>query len=248
MKRNISSLTVLLLVALTTILLNAQTVPDADALLKKSDESRAAWDSYQVMTVIKNYDEKGLKEEGKFEVMNKGTEKTLVRFLNADEKGQFLLVYGDAMWMYMPNTKKPIRITPLQRLLGNASNGDVARTRYYGYYNAKFLREDKLNSIKCNVLLLTAKNDGATYQKIEYWLSKEDTQPQKAEIYLSSGKHYKSIYYDKYSESNGKMLLDQLSITERLQPGKRTTMTFSNYQPKELPERIFNKDYLEKMK
>lgn len=225
----------------------AQT-PDAAELLKKSDESRAGWDSYGAMTTIKNYEDGKLKEEAHFEVSNKGSDKTLVKFLNADQKGQFLLVIDDAMWLYMPNTRKPIRITPLQRLMGNASNGDVARTRYYGDYEARFLREAVLNKVPCNVLELTAKSDGATYQKIEYWLAKENTLPQQAEIYLSSGKHYKSIHYDKYISSNGKMLLAQLSITERLETGKKTIMLFSDYKPKEIPERYFNKDYLEKLK
>ena len=35
---------------------------------------------------------------------------------------------GDDMWVYLPDTSRPIRITPLERLSGDASNGDVART------------------------------------------------------------------------------------------------------------------------
>jgi outer membrane lipoprotein-sorting protein len=228
--------------------ISAQAPADADKLLQQSDESRAAWDSYSVTTVIKNFDGDKLKEEAKFDVLNKGKEKTLVKFLNADEKGEFLLVVDDAMWIYMPDTKRPIRITPMQRLLGNASNGDVARTRYYGDYTAKLIRETSLYSTACYLLELNAKSDGATYQRIEYWISKAGSQPLQAEIYLSSGKHYKSIRYDKYITTGGKLLLAQLTITEQLLPGKKTIMLFSDYQPREIPERYFHKDYLEKIK
>ena len=111
--------------------------PDPEKLLARSDLSRNGWDSYEVVTVIRNYVDGELKEEGSFGTSIKGDDKTLVKFMNADVKGQYLLMLEDAMWIYMPNTRKPIRITPLQRLLGNASNGDVARTRYAGDYEPR---------------------------------------------------------------------------------------------------------------
>lgn len=221
---------------------------NAEELLKRSDESRSGWDSYTVVTIIKNYENNALKDEGKFEVFNKGDNKTLVKFLNADEKGEYLLVVDDAMWMYMPNTKRPIRITPMQRLMGNASNGDVARTRYYGDYSAKLLREEQVNGTACYVLELTAKTDGATYHRIEYWIAKENARPVKSEIYLSSGKHYKSIRYDKYGSASGKTLLTQMTITEGLQPNRKTIMLFSEYKPTAIPDRYFHKDNLEQLK
>ncbi len=120
------------------------------------------------MSTILNYEDKELKEEGLFEVSIKGMDKTLVKFMNADVKGQYLLMVEDDMWIYMPNTRKPIRITPLQRLMGDASNGDVARTRYAEDYAAKVIREESVGGVPCYVLELNAKRDGATYKKIEY--------------------------------------------------------------------------------
>jgi outer membrane lipoprotein-sorting protein len=221
---------------------------DAEELLKRSDASRSGWDSYSVVTIIKNYENNDLKDEGKFEVFNKGDNKSLVKFLNADEKGEYLLVVDDAMWIYMPNTRRPIRITPMQRLMGNASNGDLARSRYYGDYSAKYLRDETVFGVPCHVLELNAKSEGATYHRIEYWISKEGARPQKSEIYLSSGKHYKSIRYDKYSPVAGRTILTQLTITEGLQPNRKTIMLFSEYKPTAIPDRYFHKDNLEQMK
>lgn len=137
----------------------------ADDILRFSDRSRNGWDTYFVRTTIKNYEENELKEEGVFDVSMKGMDKTLVKFLNADVKGQYLLMIDDDMWIYMPNTRKPIRITPLQRLMGNASNGDVARTRYAQDYTASFKREENSDGVQCYVLELNAKRDGANVQK-----------------------------------------------------------------------------------
>lgn len=220
----------------------------ADEILQLSDQSRNGWDSYAVRTTIQNFEDNELKEEGVFDVSIKGLDKTLVKFLNADVKGQYLLMVGDDMWIYMPNTRKPIRITPLQRLMGNASNGDVARTRYAHDYAPTLRREETVGRVPCYVLELSAKQDGATYKRIEYWVEKETKRPKKAEIYLLSGKHYKSIVFDSFGEINGRYLLTQLTITDRLRDGRTTIMKYAAYAPKELPEKYFNKDYLEKLR
>jgi hypothetical protein len=160
----------------------------ANEILRCSDRSRNGWDTYVVRTTIQNFEDNNLIEEGVFDVRMKGTDKTLVKFLNVDVKGQYLLMIDDDMWIYIPNTRKPIRITPLQRLMGNASNGDVARTRYAEDYTAAFKREESLGGIPCYVLELNAKRDGATYKKIDYWIAKDSFRPQKAEMYMVSGK------------------------------------------------------------
>ncbi len=219
-----------------------------DEILRLSDANRNGWNSYSVTTTIMNYEDNELKEEGLFEVSIKGMNKTLVKFMNADVKGEYLLMVDDDMWIYMPNTRKPIRITPLQRLMGNASNGDVARTRYAEDYAAKLLRQESVDGVSCYLLELAAKRDGATYKRIEYRVEKETNRPKKAEIYLLSGKHYKSITFDKYEPIEGRTLLAQMTITDRLRDGRVTIMKYASYAEKEMPEKYFNKDYLEKLR
>ncbi len=246
-------LTILLVFSLfiATACAHAQSSPEklpADKILQLSDVSRNGWDSYAVHTTIKNFEDGKLKDTGRFDVTIKGADKTLVKFLNADVKGEYLLMVGDDMWLYMPDTRRPIRITPLQRLMGDASNGDVARTRYAQDYSAKLLREEVLDGTPCYVLDLKAKRDGATYNHIVYWVAKGTDRPKRAEIYLTSGKHYKSISFDKYEEINGRVLLTQTTITDRLRPGRTTIMLYDSYGPRELPDKYFNKDYLDKLR
>ena len=224
------------------------TAISADEILQASDQGRNGWDSFVVRTTIQDYEDKQLKEEGVFEVNTKGADKTLVKFLNADVKGQHLLMVEDDMWIYMPNTRKPIRITPLQRLMGDASNGDVARTHYAQDYRATLKGEETIDGVACYVLSLSAKRDGATYKMIDYWVARETKRPKKAEIYLTSGKLYKTIHFDKYEEVRNRILLTQMTIIDRLRERRTTVMKFSSYAPKELPEKYFNKDYLEKLK
>ncbi len=109
---------------------------------------------------IRNYEAGKQDEEHLFEVSQKGAEKSYVEFLSPREKGQHLLMLGDDMWIYLPDTSRPVRITPLERLTGNASNGDVARTHYATDYDATFLRTETVNGASCHVLELTAQAQG----------------------------------------------------------------------------------------
>ena len=93
---------------------------------------------------ITNFESGKSDEEQLYEVSQKGTDKTYVEFMSPREKGQHLLMLGDDMWVYLPDTSRPVRITPLERLSGDASNGDVARTNYAVDYTAAYVRDEKV--------------------------------------------------------------------------------------------------------
>jgi outer membrane lipoprotein-sorting protein len=177
--------------------------PDAEALLKRSDQFRNGWPSFTLKLRITNYESDKPDEVKLYEVSNKGAEKTYVEFLSPREKGQHVLMLSDDMWVYLPDTSRPVRITPLERLSGDASNGDVARTNYSVDYLPAYLRTEKIGAEDCYVLELTAKRKGSTYQRILYWLRVEDARPVKAEYYLASGKRIKSSTFDEYALANG---------------------------------------------
>ena len=181
--------------------------PDAEALLKHSDTYRNGWPAYTLRVKITNFESGKSDEESLYEVSQKGTDKTYVEFMSPRDKGRHLLMLGDDMWIYLPDTSRPVRITPLERLSGDASNGDIARTNYAVDYTAAYVRDEKVGNENCYVLDLTAKRKGATYQRILYWVRVEDARPVRAEFYLTSGKHIKSATFDEYAPFGGKMLL-----------------------------------------
>ena len=175
--------------------------PDAEALLKRSDSYRNGWPAYTLRVKITNFESGKSDEESLYEVSQKGTDKTYVEFMSPRDKGRHLLMLSDDMWIYLPDTSRPVRITPLDRLSGDASNGDIARTNYAVDYSAAYVRDERVGNENCYVLDLTAKRKGATYQRILYWVRVEDARPVRAEFYLTSGKHIKSATFDDYAGS-----------------------------------------------
>jgi len=214
-------------------------VPDAADLLKRSDAYRNGWTSFITHVKITNYESGKPDEEKLYEVSQKGTDKTYVEFMSPREKGRHLLMLGDDMWVYLPDTSRPVRITPLERLSGDASNGDVARTNYAVDYMPVYLRSEKVGSDECYVLELTAKRKGATYQRILYWVRAADARPLRAEFYLTSGKHIKSASFDEYANFDGRLLLHRLTLYDEIRHNSRSTLEYSGSAPRALPDKLF---------
>jgi outer membrane lipoprotein-sorting protein len=227
---------------LTCVLVShaAPATPDAEALLKRSDTFRNGWPAYVVRVKITDFESGKPDEEHLYEVSQKGTDKTYVDFMSPREKGEHLLMLGDDMWVYLPDTSRLVRITPLERLTGDASNGDVARTNYAADYSPGFLRTEKVGAVECYVLDLTAKRKGATYQRILYWLRVPDARPVRAEFYLTSGKHIKSATFDEYAPSSGKELLRRLTLYDEIRHNSHSVLEYSGAAPRSLPDKLFN--------
>ena len=213
--------------------------PDAEAILKRADLFRNGWPSYVLKVKITNFESDKADEEKLYEVSQKGTEKTYVEFMSPREKGEHLLMLGDDMWIYLPDTSRPIRITPLERLSGDASNGDVALTNYAADYTPVYLRTEKVGAEECYVLDLTAKRKGATYQRISFWVRVQDARPVKAEFYLTSGKHIKSATFDDFMTVGSRTQLRRMTLYDEIRHNSHSVLEYSGIAPRELPDKLF---------
>lgn len=220
-------------------LLGYAVTPNAGELLRRSDTYRNGWSSFTLQVKITNFEKEKPDEERLYNISQKGTEKTYVDFLSPREKGSHLLMLGDDMWIFLPDTSRPIRITPLERLAGNASNGDVARTNYAADYTPVYLRTEMLGTVNCYLLELTAKRKGSTYQRILYWLRTEDARPVRAEFYLVSGKRIKSASFDEYISVEGRMQLHRMTLYDEIHHSSHSVLEYRNFVPRELPDKLF---------
>jgi outer membrane lipoprotein-sorting protein len=213
------------------------------ALLRTVDEFRNPLDSFAVDVELTSYTHDKSTSTSRFHVYGKGSDRSLVEFtFPQSDKGKCLLMTRDAMWVYMPGTSRPIRISPLQRLAGQASNGDVARTNFTVDYDAKSAAADG----DAIVLDLAAKDPSVAYNRVKLWLSAKSHQPLRAEFYVVSGKLVKRATYGDFNEIGGRRVLTTISIDDMLRPGNRTVMTYSNLAARDNAEKMFNKDSLGK--
>jgi len=211
-----------------------KTLAFALLVLSHVDAARNAFENFVVDVDLTSITADGRRESSKFRVYAKGSDKSVVEFVAPQtEKGKYMLMLRDAMWIYMPSASRPIRISPLQRLMGQASNGDVARTSFGVDYNPTAIDEDG----DAWVLDLAAKDPTIAYNRVRLWVDKKSYQPLRADFYVVSGKLIKRATYSG---------TDSIEIDDLLRPGNRTLMRYANRAAHDNPDRMFTKDALGK--
>lgn len=224
----------------------------ADEILKRADRVRGAGKSVVIEAIISSVKPEKENITGEFEILSKYQEKkTLVKFLFPPrDKGKFFLMLGDDFWIYLPNTRKPVRISPLQRLLGNASYSDIARPTYGGDYYAEFLRMEKSENKECFVLELKAKNKKVAYHRVIYWVQKENFHPIKANFYTFSGKLMKTAFFKgyEYKPHLKQSTPTRLVIIDQIMRDSETIIEYTKIEPRKIPDKLFSRDYLRRMR
>jgi outer membrane lipoprotein-sorting protein len=232
------------LILLILILLIAAPVyaEDPETILERSDAYRGSFDSFSIDVELTSV-EGTRSESSKVRVYGKGPDRSVVEFLApAREKGRFLLMLRDAMWIYLPSSSRPIRISPMQRLMGQASNGDVARTSFSTDYTAGTVTEEDDEW----VLELAARDSSMSYKRVRLWVDRATFEPRRADFYTASGKLLKRAIYTKFGIMAGRRVVTEVEIEDLLRSGNRTTMRYANLVARNNPDRMFTKDALGK--
>lgn len=163
-------------------------------------------------------------------------------------KGARMLQVERNMWLTKPGLKKPIPISPRQRLTGQAAIGDIAATNYVRDYTPTLLREEKVNGENCYVLELTATNRQATYDKLIYWVSASRNLGVQAEFNSLSGKKLKSATFEYGTRVNiqGKAVpfVSRMVISDALTDAT-TTLEYSQITVKAIAASEFDPSNLE---
>jgi hypothetical protein len=151
------------------------------------------------------------------------------------------------LWVFLPNVSQPVRLSLAQRLTGQVANGDLARANFAGDYNPKVLRTDTLDGERYTVLELTAVDRSVTYQRVVYWVRDSTSAPHKAEFYSASNRLLKTCAYEKYDRMLGQLRPTRLVMEDALRGGEQSVLDYSAMKLRDLPDKVFTKDYLKKL-
>lgn len=220
----------------------------AQELLQRADRIRFPERPFQVDVVITTSAPGAEPEERAYRILSKGNSQTLVQTTApATERDQILLMRERDLWAFLPNVSQPVRLPLSQRLTGQVANGDLARANFAGDYEAKLLRKEKIEGETYYVLQLDAIDNWVTYRRVLYWVNVKNYHPYKAEFYALSGRLLKTSYYQEFRSLGGENRPTRLVVEDALRRGNRSVLEYSNMNERDLPDRIFTKDYLKKL-
>ncbi len=171
----------------------------------------------------------------------------------AKDLGKVMLKNGGELWFYDPVSKASVRISPQQRLMGQASNGDVMTTSFHTDYKAELSGEETISDldrakVKCHKLDLKSSGGTSGYWRIEYWVDTETNHPIKAKFYSDSDRLLKIVYFGGYKTELGRKRPTETVIIDGVDRNLVTKMFFSKYEYKRMPKEWFQKDYLPRFK
>jgi len=220
----------------------------AKAIVEKVDRIRFPQGGYQVSVKITSAAPGRDADTREYEIMSKGNDRTIIRTVApASDKGQVLLMRDRDLWIFMPSVSQPIRLSSSQRLTGQVANGDLARANFSGDYTPTIIRTDAIESENYLVLELKAVDRSVTYDKVLLWVNKNNDRPYKAEFYAVSGRLLKSCRYQNYTEISGGVRPTRLVMEDGLIDGARSVLDYAGLRSKELPDRMFAKDYMRRL-
>ncbi len=234
------------LVLVSLVLMNSAWAAENESptlRLAQADSYRLSERESKVVSLVSLYQNGELDKTRKYNVYTRPNRESLVIFKAKVEAGQKMLMLGDNYWLLMPRSRRPIRITPMQKLLGEASIGDISTLTWSDDYQGTELLSEEVKGQQTIKLELIAKTKGASYQKIELWLQSDDNFPVKANLYLRSGKMAKQAWFTR-GEREGKPAVTQMRLKDSIQPKKETIIEYLQVVELSLEDKFYNPSYL----
>jgi hypothetical protein len=220
----------------------------AEEIVEKADRIRFPAEGFQVDIRITTTGTGGDPEIKEYRVLSKGNERTLLQTTApVIDRGTILLMRDHDLWVFLPNISQPVRLPLSQRLTGEVANGDLARANFAGDYEPTLLRTETLDKETYYVLELKAARRGVTYNRVLYWVNKSNYRPYKAEFFSLSKRLIKTCLYQGYQKTVDMERPLQLVMIDALNTENRSVLDYSNMQLRNMPDKVFTKDYLKKL-
>jgi outer membrane lipoprotein-sorting protein len=236
---------------LVALMLGSQqaNTPSAESIVQSIDNILSPPVDFTMSVTVKDAESGKPERITKFKMLAKGRHETLLMTLSPEaSRGRNLLYNALDLWVFLPSVRKPFKISLQERLTGEAANADLARANYSRDYTPSLAGIETLNGKQYYRLELTKKVDSAPYYRVTIWASTQDFSPLKAEFYAVSGRLLKECLYERYVQFFEIKRPVRLVLKSAVDAGKSSTLEYSGWREESLPEKFFDRSYIDKMK
>jgi hypothetical protein len=190
-------------------------VESARQIVAKIDQLRQPAGNLAITARIATLDDGKEQDANNYAIRTDGGGNALLEMLDVDTRGQKILSTAEGIWMYFPKTRRPIRLTPMQQLHGDAAIGDVLRARWSAEYTVASVDNSvtTINHKRCILIVLNPAQDGSTYQRVDLYVAADSLLPVQAAFYTFGGKLLKYASFAEPATVNGRALIARTSIS-----------------------------------
>lgn len=227
----------------------------AQQWLAATDDVRNPSGAFSVKVVLSEYRQSKLAATSQMVVFAKPSDNTgqfnnLIRLETPSrDEGKLILRNGLDIWFYDPASHASVRISPQQRLLGQASNNDVMSTNLAKDFEATLQGIENITGgdskpVRCVHLQLQAQRADVAYPFADYWIEESTQRPVKAQFYTAERRLLKTAYFRRYQSELGKDRPTETVIIDGLDPSWVTVMRLSEYKTRDVPSSWLQREYL----
>ena len=224
-------------------------------MLVASDAIRNPAGSFSVRLQLSEYRQSRLTSSSTLLVYARPAEaggeyRNLVRFeAPTRDAGKLMLRNGQDLWFYDPANRASVRVSPQQRLLGQASNGDVMTTRLAQDYTVSSSASEQVrdgDGVARNTwrLGLAAQRPDVAYASVDYWVEEGSQRPVMARYYTADKRLLKTAWFRRFQPVMGAQRPTETVIVDGLDPQWVTVMQMSQQTQRSIPEQWLQRDYL----
>lgn len=225
-------------------------VPDASTMtnwLEQADASRGDGAGYSWVSHVHSVDATETTDTTYAVAVRDG--RGLVRVVApARQAGEKILLDGRAMWFGKKALRKPVSISPQQRLSGEAANGDIAAVHYARDYTPSFVGDTTVDGKACYELLLVARNNQVTYDAIRYAIDKKSLLGVRADFMTASQVVFKTATFEYANRVRGPRgdiaFVSRMRIVNATFPDRFSEVAYSEVVPADHPDNLFRVDAL----
>ncbi len=216
-------------------------------ILSRVDAIRAPGPNFSFEISLTSADNQRLK----MSVRVKDQVKSLVRYLQpARIAGRTILFVERNMWIYVPGSRRALRISPRQQVLGGVISADIARMVYsldYKVDRVELLEDESGESRRR--LVLSQKSKDVAYSRIDLIVGGEEVRPLRAEFYAANGSRLlKTAFFEGYREVLGQKRPTVLRVVDHMAANVTTTLEYSNYSLDHTPASYFQPAFLKRLR
>ena len=181
-----------------------------------------------------------------------GTQKALVEFTNAQDKGTRYLKLNKELWIYFPSEQDVVKISGhmlKERMMGSdvsyedALESDVLHTKYA----ASLTGEEAFEGHDCYVVTLDATVKDAPYYRRTMWVDKHLFIEWKEELYAKSGTLLKVKHVLDVKDIGGRNFPTRVEMVNKLRRDSKTVFSMDDLVfDVKLPENQFTLQSLQR--
>lgn len=209
--------------------------------VRASDVARGGYGGYTWSLAIASEEPSG-RTETAYRVDVKADNALAYTLTPASSKGEQILIRGRAMWFMKPGLRKPVSISPRQRLSGEAANGDIASAQFAENYDPVLVGEVTVDGRAAYKIHLTAKRKDVTYDQVVFYLDQETHLVVKAEYLTTSGTPFKYsvMKYANKAPGSGTPFISEMTIVDSKYATQHSTLVYSDLKAADHPDSVFN--------